>query len=713
MAKWFLLSTLFFIQALSPCYAAPQVVINEVNQAGNEFLELYNPGDHEIDLRGYSLVGDISYIFTEKNDKIGAKGYFVMGLETPSSRRDTYDDINIWMFSRISNKRGQIKLRNPKGQLIDVVNYGQSKVGCSYQRIDPNTSYTGSLNWAYAKTSINTANENLGQLTLPCLDAPSLSPSQPTSKQAVEVSVRVFNPSEAKGVTVQWRSIPGHWQSAELKPNKAEAQFTTFAGQIPPQADQSLVYCRFVLTHGKQKQRLTIQPETNKALRFFVFDGLQTSHTTYCLQLPEESVKDLVYKPAKERFPAEFVEITKGQVNIIGPVKIQAKGGGWTMDWKKRNWLIRLPKGKFVDGQRFLTWRPNWYDTTCSRELLACKLYKMAGVPVSRVKHVRIQMNGQFFGLYTQVETVDEYFLARNGFGNGVLYKPTDGYKNRSDKDWCDGRRYKTLEDYAIRWEKKTYKEEPHTDLRDFIEGYHDCPPDKLKQYFDEHLDVDKYLRYLTINILLTHWDSTAKNYLWVYDRENSKKWVVIPWDLDQTWGKGMVNKATYVSSTVYYGTKTNKIGGWRAWWNHLRDKVLHIPAYRDRVYELINEFLNKKFLHQDFAKHVKLTGPERMMDLKKWGVYRSKEVDGLHVGKPYKEKYLLKDLAQIRFYIRAREKYLRKHYHRRAYNQKRVSKGGHLDDRSPSTPNLWLLITTALATVIYIALGCTKEDRL
>lgn len=714
-----LLAVLCLLSSQQWCSADPLVVLNEVRQDGDEFIELYNPGNQAIDLRGYTLVGDVSYVFADKRDVISPGNYLVLALETPSARKNNAYEIYSWLWTRISNRGGLIKLYDPNHQLVDLVRYGEAQPGLSYQRRDPRTDYTGPQNWAYAKPTLRGPNSNRKDLSVACADQITRPPQRVRSHQPIQISARVFLPKDLQTVQLMWGTKNSNWKSVAMKPTllreTSNAEYKVYTAQIPPQPSETFVRYKVEVTSlSGQKDFIEVDPLSGKEFYYFVFDQLETRHRSYCIQIPQESIKELLFKPGKKRFPADLVMIDKDRIQVVGPVQIQVKGGTWTTRWKKRNWLIRLPKGTTIDGARFLTWRPNWYDTTYSRELMACKLYKLAGVPVSRAQHVRVQVNSEFFGLYTQVETIDENFLSRNGLGNGVLYKPFDSAKNRDNEEWCDGRRYDTLEDYTIRWEKKTYIEEPYSDLQKFIEGYHDCPEDQLKEYFDQNLDVERYLRYLAINVLLSHWDSIAKNYMWVYDRENTKKWVVLPWDVDQTWGKGMTNEVKYVTTTIYYGTEDHKIGGWRKWWHKLRDKVLKVPAYRDRLNAHIEDFLDRGFLRQDFARKVKDIGPERELDLIKWGTYLSEKNDeGLRDGQPYSPKFLVKDLEQIKLYCREREDYLREHIRREKRGLASAVGSGPLEHNPATFNNLWPLLAALGLVLLYVFAGGAKEDRL
>jgi hypothetical protein len=66
-------------------------------------------------------------------------------------------------------------------------------------------------------------------------------------------------------------------------------------------------------------------------------------------------------------------------------------------------------------------------DRSMMHERIAYWVARQAGVPASRANHALVTVNGQFYGLYTNVETVKKRILSRV-FGNnlGSLFSATD-----------------------------------------------------------------------------------------------------------------------------------------------------------------------------------------------------------------------------------------------------------------------------------------------
>ena len=60
---------------------------------------------------------------------------------------------------------------------------------------------------------------------------------------------------------------------------------------------------------------------------------------------------------------------------------------------------------------------------------------------------------------------------------------------------------------------------------------------DEIRAALEERLDVTSVIDYMLHNLLTVNWDGVSKNYQWfTYD---GKKWFVVPYDLDNTFGYG------------------------------------------------------------------------------------------------------------------------------------------------------------------------------
>jgi len=97
--------------------------------------------------------------------------------------------------------------------------------------------------------------------------------------------------------------------------------------------------------------------------------------------------------------------------------------------WSKRNWKFKLPKHHSIEipGIGYpldtLDVQGGFADETRVRELVGHRVAKEMGLVAAKVKHIRVEKNGVFFGLHTLQEHPEGGFLKDNGLDNATLYK--------------------------------------------------------------------------------------------------------------------------------------------------------------------------------------------------------------------------------------------------------------------------------------------------
>ncbi|MEK7501048.1 MAG: lamin tail domain-containing protein, partial [Patescibacteria group bacterium] len=109
--------------------AVDQIVINEIAWAGtaansaDEWLELYNPVDQEVDLAGWQLfeAGGATLIIT-LSGKITPKGYFLIERSDDNSVADVAADVfGPFGGSGLNNNGEFLVLKNAQGQTFDQI----------------------------------------------------------------------------------------------------------------------------------------------------------------------------------------------------------------------------------------------------------------------------------------------------------------------------------------------------------------------------------------------------------------------------------------------------------------------------------------------------------------------------------------------------------------------------------------------------------------
>lgn len=116
--------------------------------------------------------------------------------------------------------------------------------------------------------------------------------------------------------------------------------------------------------------------------------------------------------------PATYVlgGLTIGDVSLAG-VGVRLKGAD-AVDGLSGKPSFKVKVNEFAQGQRYgtlerLTLNNMADDPTQSKEVLGYALWEAAGLVVPRANYAEVYVNGELYGLYANVETVDEHFLDR------------------------------------------------------------------------------------------------------------------------------------------------------------------------------------------------------------------------------------------------------------------------------------------------------------
>jgi spore coat protein H len=219
------------------------------------------------------------------------------------------------------------------------------------------------------------------------------------------------------------------------------------------------------------------------------------------------------------------------------------------------------------------------------RETLAYEVYAACGVPASRSRLVRLDVNGRFRGLYVEVEQVDKTLLNRFNLRGAALFKAS------SDENQADERDLGSEASFAAHYQNESQKTNGLRELQLFCHELGRAT--NTLDFFTRHVDLEKYINYLAATVLVQHWDCFNKNHFLVYDRRGSGKWFPLPWDLDRTFGDHWNQSFGSANLSILLGTQPRPgITGW----NRLEDRFFSEPSLRARFLDRLAELLEKEF---------------------------------------------------------------------------------------------------------------------
>jgi len=288
----------------------------------------------------------------------------------------------------------------------------------------------------------------------------------------------------------------------------------------------------------------------------------------------------------------------------------------------------------------------NW-DTSQIRELYCYDLVNRAGVYTSKTGSatltITIDGTKHYFGVYTLIEPIDKSFLTKrygtNG-NNGNLYKclwgdsgpaslqPVDEVRIPNPisqesriigvKDWRTH--------YRPTYDLQTNEDQAdHTELLSFIDNLNTLSGAELKDYLDANFEIDRFLRYQAMNMLIGRWDdywAMGNNYCLYFN--NDGKIEFIPSDYDMALGGGY-QLFDVASAGIYeWGNRTKQFlseafpelpeswldAYYDDYHSPLVEKIFEIDEYRATYERYLQDFItpsNKLFVYSDYEQKYEL----------------------------------------------------------------------------------------------------------
>lgn len=256
---------------------------------------------------------------------------------------------------------------------------------------------------------------------------------------------------------------------------------------------------------------------------------------------------------------------------------------------------FKVSMNTFIRGQQFMgvekiNLNGEHNDPSIARAHFSWYLFRNSGVPASRSGHVELYINGEYKGLYLNVEHVDEEFVElRFGNNNGNLYKclwPADLVYLGSSPDL-----YKFENNGRQAYELKTnLQENDYSDLARLVDVVNNHDPEDFPSELNLIFNVNIFLKALAVEILLGHWDNYAylKNNYYLYHNEGTDKIEYIPYDTDNTFGISWF-APDWATRDVYNWTNEGES-------RPLVERVLQNSIYKDRFTFYMNRMIQEVY---------------------------------------------------------------------------------------------------------------------
>ena len=265
----------------------------------------------------------------------------------------------------------------------------------------------------------------------------------------------------------------------------------------------------------------------------------------------------------------------------------------------KRSYLIKV--NEYKKGNRFLGLRRIALDNgiqfgSLFSEPIVTDILRDLAVPASRCNYAKLFINGDYQGVYVNVERIDESFL-ENQFGShkGPLFKVHIGGPGANFAFVGND-----IQQYMKGFEAKTKAaEKSFNELINLIRNIDKGDKSNYGKMLNEHIMLDHFLKTTAVMLFagcfdqLTGWN--PHNY-YLYRNPKTSRWSYIPWDLDV----GFADRA--------FG-RIPVIDGWNAAWpipggppKPILENIISNPGllkkYREHASVILEKYFEPKSLH-------------------------------------------------------------------------------------------------------------------
>lgn len=524
------------------------VVINEIfyhapNDLHNvQFIELHNPGERAVDLSGWRLTKSVKYSFPAKST-IEANGYLVLCKNLNDFKTQYGFDAAGEFAGSLGHNSGNIELVNADGQKIDGVYYKSRGLwpvaadgySSSLERICPTAAVTGPENWAPSPMASGTPkpagtpgkkNAAFAPRLPPVISKVTFTPKHAAPHQEVTVEADVRGGDELGNVELRYRVAGSGFEREETALRMTKTAKGSYTAKIPPQKSKQIVRFRIRATDANDAERFFPHPnELRPALSVFVHDTFKPDACPFGLiiNIGEKEFRDAQRgvgpaggssrnPPGHGKSAFVYIDQESGAPRLFDFISINARSGGYR---------VRFHKDRPLGDMTTIVLIFESLDRFVLAESLAYEVYRKAGNAACRTDFVRTWIDDRPMGYQLLIETVNKGFLRHNKVrADGNLYK----------LNWFGGSVIGTHE-------KKTHVHDGHDDLVKIVDLLNKTKGDEQWAVIKKNFDVEQFINYFAVNMVLSHWDGYFNNYFTYHDVRGKGKWTIYPWDQDKTWG--------------------------------------------------------------------------------------------------------------------------------------------------------------------------------
>ncbi|MFC5601884.1 CotH kinase family protein [Sporosarcina koreensis] len=254
--------------------------------------------------------------------------------------------------------------------------------------------------------------------------------------------------------------------------------------------------------------------------------------------------------------------------------------GSHIRDFPKKSYQVSLYQPKTYRNANTFHLNAEYKDPSLIRNKLSFDFFNEIGCLAPQARFVFLKVNGKNEGVYLELESVDDRFLANRKLPAGSIFYAVDGDANFSLMSDLDKDVKKSL---TFGYEQKSGMPGDADHLQKMIIDINTIPREDFEKEIVNYIHVDKYLRWLAGVVCTQNFDGFVHNYA-LYRNKDTGLYEIIPWDYDATWGRdvnGEEMESDYLRITGF---------------NTLTARILDSEKFRSHYKSLLEDIVSNQF---------------------------------------------------------------------------------------------------------------------
>jgi hypothetical protein len=322
----------------------------------------------------------------------------------------------------------------------------------------------------------------------------------------------------------------------------------------------------------------------------------------------------------EHEYPAAFSYSSSTLQQTFGNIGVRLRGNT-SLNAAKKSFKVSF--NSFTNGAQWLGVEKlnliaNQNDPSLIRAKVCWDAMRSYGLPGSRASYVRLTINGDYMGVYLNVEHIDENFAkAYFDDGTGNLWKCLYPANLNFISNQADAYKLEVFGRRVYDLKTNTFQDD-YAALNEFVRVLNTTPTADLPCALRRVFNVDDYLKYLALDVLLGNWDGAAynQNNFYLYHNQRTGLLEYIPYDLDNTLGIDWLGE-DWAERSVYAWSPSDQN-------RPIYEKMMAVPEFRNTFSAYLSAFTSPEaveqmtndalFFHNLITPHA-LEDPYREMD--------------------------------------------------------------------------------------------------